>query len=126
MNELILHSSVTHFCEVDCGRRKFRRQKFRRQKFRRRKFRRIDKINSVREKSLFELFNYLIIKIRNLNKFHFDTKTEFAFQTCTICKQSADIVSFFLSIIQNGALFVAQFNLWRRIFAFRKIGLFRR
>ena len=34
------------------------------------------KINSVREKSLFELFNYLIIKMSDLNKFHFDTTTE--------------------------------------------------
>ena len=90
-----LQKSSTKSREARFGRRKFRRQKFRRQKFRPREFRRISKyrnfvvrnfvvgnfvvlieINSVREKSLFEVFNYLIIKIRDLNKFHFDIKTE--------------------------------------------------
>ena len=65
--------------QENSGRRKFRRKKFRRQKFRRRKFRRISKyrnfvvgkfvvtfrINSVDEKTSFDFFNYLIIKMRS-------------------------------------------------------------
>ena len=79
-------------------RRKFRRRKFRRRKIRRRKFRRTSKsrnfvvrnfvvrnfvignyvvlirVNSVNEKTSFELFNYQIIKLDLKNKFQFDTK----------------------------------------------------